>query len=145
MEDLNKLISDYNLTKKALDIMNKNAVLLGKEIKNRLKKMDLVEYDTDELTATITEISKDVLDEESLLPVLKEMFPDEEDLIIKIEKINLDKLEDMCYNRIIPADVVNQFIIHKEPTVRLNIRQRKEKSDGKDNNNPGKPQNHSED
>ena len=121
--NINDKIKSYFEQKKELDKQQRNVLQLSKDIKEYLISEDLSEYDSDDLTVSISEISKDTIDEENLIPLLKESFPN----VVKLkEYIDMDELENLVYTRQIPPDFIQSFIIHKEPTIRLNIKQRKE-------------------
>lgn len=125
--NINDKIKSYFEQKKELDKQQRDVLQLSKEIKEYLLSHDLSEYDSDDLTVSISEISKDTIDEEGLIPVLKESFPN----VVKLkEYVDMDELENLVYTRQISPDFIQQYIIHKEPTIRLNIKQRKEKENG---------------
>ena len=124
---INDKIKSYFKQKKELDKQQRSVLQLSKEIKEYLTEENLSEYDSEDLTVTITEINKDVLDEESLIPVLKKSFPS---AVKSKEYVDMDELENLVYTRQISPDFIQSFIVHKEPTIRLNIKQRKEKENG---------------
>lgn len=124
---INDKIKSYFEQKKELDKQQRAVLQLSKDIKEYLLEENLSELEADDLIVSITEISKDVIDEEKLLPVLKMSFPN----AVKMkEYVDMDELENLVYTRQISPDFIQQFIIHKEPTIRLNIKQRKENENG---------------
>lgn len=124
---INDKIKSYFEQKKELDKQQRDVLQLSKEIKEYLLSHDLSEYDSDDLTVSISEINKDTIDEENLIPILKESFPN----VVKLkEYVDMDELENLVYTRQISPDFIQSFIIHKEPTIRLNIKQRKENENG---------------
>lgn len=125
--NINDKIKSYFEQKKEVDKQQRDVLQLSKEIKEYLLSHDLSEYDSDDLTVSISEISKDTIDEENLIPMLKESFPN----VVKLkEYVDMDELENLVYTRQISPDFIQSFIVHKEPTIRLNIKQRKEKENG---------------
>jgi len=124
---INDKIKSYFEQKKELDKQQRDVLQLSKDIKEYLLAEDLSELEADDLIVSITEISKDTIDEENLIPILKESFPN----VVKLkEYVDMDELENLVYTRQIPPDFIQSFIIHKEPTIRLNIKQRKENENG---------------
>jgi len=121
--NINDKIKSYFEQKKELDKQQRSVLQLSKEIKEYLTGENLSEYDSEDLTVTITEINKDAIDEDTLIPVLKELFPN---AVKTKEYVDMDELENLVYTRQISPDFIQSFIIHKEPTIRLNIKQRKE-------------------
>lgn len=138
---INEKINNYYTQKKELDKQQKAVLQLGREIKEHLLDNGLSEYDAGKLSVSISEVNKDVLDEDRLMEEVRNEFPQ----VIKTkEYVDMDELENLVYNRQVSPDFLQQFIIHKEPIIRLNIKQRKENEDGKDNNNPCNTENHPE-
>lgn len=124
---INDKIKSYFEQKKEVDKQQKDVLQLGKEIKEYLLAEDLDEYEADGIIVSISEINKDTLDESTLIPVLKKLFPE----VIKThEYVDMDELENLVYTRQLSPDFIQSFIVHKEPTIRLNIKQRKEKDNG---------------
>lgn len=125
--NINDKIKSYFEQKKEVDKQQKDVLQLGKEIKEYLLAEDLDEYEADGIIVSISEINKDTLDEDTLIPVLKKLFPE----VIKThEYVDMDELENLVYTRQLSLDFIQSFIVHKEPTIRLNIKQRKEKDNG---------------
>ena len=124
---INDKIKSYFEQKKEVDKQQKDVLQLGKEIKEYLLAEDLDEYEADGIIVSISEINKDTLDEDTLIPVLRTLFPE----VIKThEYVDMDELENLVYTRQLSPDFIQSFIVHKEPTIRLNIKQRKEKDNG---------------
>ena len=80
------------------------------------------------LDTKLEEDNTDKIDEDRLINLLDSILTDEQKSeVIKTKLyLDLDKLEDMVYNRVIDADVVDGCIIRNKPTVRLNIKKRKD-------------------
>ena len=93
-----------------------------------LEEVGLDEYSSESFTVTRSIINTDKIDEDRLINLLDSILTDEQKSeVIKTKLyLDLDKLEDMVYNRVIDADVVDGCIIRNKPTVRLNIKKRKD-------------------
>ena len=129
--ELNDIVKKYFKQNTELNKRQKEVLQLGSEIKNALSKENLSEYEVDDIVVTLTTINRDILDEDGLIAEIREQFPS----VVKTkEYIDMDALENLVYTRQISPDVMAKFIIKKEPTIRLNIKKRKGKENGKDNN-----------
>ena len=129
--ELNDIVKKYFKQNTELNKRQKEVLQLGSEIKNALSKENLSEYEVDDIVVTLTTINRDILDEDALIAEIREQFPS----VVKTkEYIDMDALENLVYTRQISPDVMAKFIIKKEPTIRLNIKKRKGKENGKDNN-----------
>ena len=125
--ELTELIDSYAKAKSLADQAKKDADKLNLKIKKKLSEEGVDIYSSDEYTVVRTEICGDKLNEDKLIETIRAEYPDlADDLILMIPKIDVDKMEDLVYNRVIPADVISRCMEKKAPTVRLNIKKKKE-------------------
>lgn len=125
--ELYSQISNFSSAKKLAEEQKKVADKLNKQIKAALMEHEIDKFSSDKFIVTMTEISNDCINESTLIPKLKERLSKEEaDKVIKVkEYIDNDTLEDLIYNKKISPDIIAECIIHKEPTLRLNIKENK--------------------
>ena len=128
MDKLAYLIDEYSEKKQEADKAKKEVDKINLQIKGMLEEVGLDEYSSESLTVTRSIINTDKIDEDKLINLLDSILTDEQKSeVIKTKLyLDLDKLEDMVYNRVIDADVVDGCIIRNKPTVRLNIKKRKD-------------------
>ena len=128
MDKLAYLIDEYSEKKKEADKAKKEVDKINLQIKGMLEEVGLDEYSSESFTVTRSIINTDKIDEDRLINLLDDILTDEQKSeVIKTKLyLDLDKLEDMVYNRVIDADVVDRCIIRNKPTVRLNIKKRKD-------------------
>ena len=127
MDKLAYLIDEYSEKKKEADRAKKEVDKINLQIKGMLEEVGLDEYSSESFTVTRSIINTDKIDEDRLINLLNSILTDEQKSeVIKTKLyLDLDKLEDMVYNRVIDADV-DGCIIRNKPTVRLNIKKRKD-------------------
>lgn len=131
MDKLAYLIDEYSEKKKEADRAKKEVDKLNLQIKEFLEDIGLDEYSSESFTVIRSVINTDKIDEDKLIEKLSNILTEEQrEEVIKTKLyIDLDSLENLVYNRTIDADVIDECIIHNKPTVRLNIRKRKDEEE----------------
>lgn len=124
---MTELIDKYAELKKIADKAKEEAEKVKSEIKSKLEDEGIDVASSDDWTVTRIEVDRDELNEEKLIQLLRSKYTEEQlSGVIKIvEVVDLTELEDRVYNRIVDGDDVQSCIIHKKPSIRLNIKERK--------------------
>lgn len=128
---MEELIQKYIEEKAKLDVQKKTVDRLNAKIKLEMAKLKVTEADCGEYTIAISEINRDKLNEQMLIEKLSspEFDSIRDKVVAYVPKISLDSLEDLIYNRILNADAIKDCIEHNEPTIRLNVKRRKERQE----------------
>ena len=128
MADLDILVPRYYEHKTDLDFVKKQCDAENADIKKAMKEKGLKEYEVDGITAKYIVATKETMNEEKLLDVLKERGY--VDLIKTKEYVDMEELEAALYHSNIDTDTIIEMDKCREvkETVQLRLTKTKERT-----------------
>ena len=106
-ENLNKLISNFYNDKAAMEDYKKIVDKENKAIKEIMSEYNLLSYDSPNFRATYTVRTKEGMNEELLLELLKKHKLTQ--CIKVVEQVDMEALERAIYNEELPKDVLKEM------------------------------------
>lgn len=133
MNTLDKLIPQFAEHKEQEGVLKKTCDTENAQIKELMAASNMKKYDAGGYQATYIESTREKINEERLLQLLKTKFSKKQlkemGLIKTVEQVDENALENAIYNNLVGADFVTEMAACKESTVitSLKVTKKKEK------------------